>query len=112
MGDAWGWLPRHIALLENKKLIGAVPQYIKYNSYGELVFDWAWADAYQRSGLRYYPKLVIGVPYSPVTGRRLLVHPEADTEQTSKALGSSGVYPSGHRLTPHQWASRLPVNAD
>ena len=107
VGDAWGWLPRHITLHEKGRLIGAVPQYIKYNSYGELVFDWAWADAYQRSGLRYYPKLVVGIPYSPVTGKRLLVHPEAETERTAKALieaaqgfAKEGNYSSQHWLFP------------
>jgi predicted N-acyltransferase len=79
VGDKWGWRPRHITLRDaNNRLIGAVPLYLKDNSYGELVFDWSWADAYQRNGLRYYPKLVAAIPYSPVTGARLLVHPQAD----------------------------------
>jgi len=50
VGQASGWIPQHLLLYEDKTLIGAVPQYLKTNSYGELVFDWAWADAYQRSG--------------------------------------------------------------
>lgn len=79
VGDKWGWRPRHIVLHdEGNKLIGAVPLYLKDNSYGELVFDWSWAEAYQRHGLRYYPKLVSAIPYSPVTGARLLVHPNAE----------------------------------
>jgi len=81
VGDHWGWRPRHITLHDaNNRLIGAVPLYLKDNSYGELVFDWSWADAYQRNGLRYYPKLVSAIPYSPVSGPRLLVHPEAERE--------------------------------
>ncbi len=79
VGDQWGWRPRHIVVRDDTdRLIGAVPLYLKDNSYGELVFDWAWADAYQRNGLRYYPKLVSAVPYSPIPGPRLLVHAEAE----------------------------------
>lgn len=67
---------------EAGELVGAVPAYLKTNSYGEFVFDWAWADAYQRHGLEYYPKLVAAIPFTPATGRRLLVRndqPYADT---------------------------------
>jgi hypothetical protein len=69
----YGWQPHYLLVhSDNGQLIGACPAYIKTNSYGEFVFDWAWADAYQRAHLDYYPKLVISVPYSPVTGPRLL----------------------------------------
>ncbi len=68
----WGWQPRHILIHENDKLIGACPAYLKHNSYGEFVFDWAWADAYQRNDLDYYPKLVTSIPYTPAKGPRLL----------------------------------------
>lgn len=70
----FGWLPRHIVIYEREKLIAAMPVYEKHNSYGEFVFDNAWADAWQRSGLQYYPKLVIAAPYTPATGQRLLVN--------------------------------------
>lgn len=86
VGDHWGWLPHHLALYEGDTLLGAVPMYLKYNSYGELVFDWSWADAYQRAGLNYYPKLVVAVPYSPVTGPRLLIHHDADREKIADIL--------------------------
>ena len=59
------------------RLIGAVPMYLKSHSYGEYVFDWGWADAYERSGGRYYPKLLCAVPFTPVPGPRLLVAPDA-----------------------------------
>jgi predicted N-acyltransferase len=72
--EEFGWQPVHIALRENGKLIAAAPCYIKYNSYGELVFDQSWANAYQRGGGDYYPKLVTAIPYTPATGPRLLVH--------------------------------------
>jgi predicted N-acyltransferase len=72
VGEEAGWMPCHVLLEEDGRLTGALPLYIKSHSYGEYVFDWAWADAYHRNGLRYYPKLVSAVPFTPVTGRRLL----------------------------------------
>ncbi|HEY9052374.1 MAG TPA: GNAT family N-acetyltransferase [Gammaproteobacteria bacterium] len=68
----YGWYPQYILAYDNNELVGASPAYIKTNSYGEFVFDWAWADAYKRAQLDYYPKLIIAVPYSPITGPRLL----------------------------------------
>jgi len=79
VGERYGWLPRHITASDDSgRLCGAVPLYLKQNSYGEFVFDWAWADAYHRAGLHYYPKLVSSIPYTPVTGARILVAPDAD----------------------------------
>ncbi len=72
VGATFGWLPRHIAIYEAETLVAAMPLYEKHNSYGEFVFDNAWADAYQRAGLRYFPKLVSAIPYTPATGQRLL----------------------------------------
>ncbi|VAW62160.1 FIG110192: hypothetical protein [hydrothermal vent metagenome] len=70
----YGWQPKYFLIhsSESNELIGAMPAYEKTNSYGEFVFDWAWADAYQRSGLNYYPKLIIAIPYSPCQGPRIL----------------------------------------
>lgn len=70
-----GWLPWHAVLLEAGRAVAAAPCYLKDNSHGEFVFDWSWAEAYQRHGLDYYPKLLVAVPYSPVTGPRLLGAP-------------------------------------
>ena len=67
-----GWLPQFLALFEADHLVAACPLYLKTHSYGEYVFDWAWADAYERHGLRYYPKLLDAVPFTPVPGPRLL----------------------------------------
>jgi predicted N-acyltransferase len=87
VGERYGWLPCHILAREaTGRLVGAVPFYLKDNSYGEFVFDWAWADAYQRLGMPYYPKLVNSIPYTPVTGARLLVHPDADHAAVTAAL--------------------------
>jgi predicted N-acyltransferase len=70
--EATGWAPRYLTLWEEASLVGAVPLYAKSHSYGEYVFDWAWADAYERHGLEYYPKLLAAVPFTPATGARLL----------------------------------------
>lgn len=73
-----GWLPLH-AVVEDAdgRMVAAAPVYAKGHSYGEYVFDHAWADAYERAGGAYYPKLQVAVPFTPVPGPRLLVHPEA-----------------------------------
>lgn len=70
-----GWRPHHLGLWDGDTLVAAVPAYRKANSHGEFVFDHAWADAYERAGGTYYPKLLAAVPYSPVPGPRLLVDP-------------------------------------
>jgi uncharacterized protein len=67
-----GWHPQFLCAFENEVLVAACPLYLKDHSYGEYVFDWAWADAYQRHGLKYYPKLLDAVPFTPVPGPRLL----------------------------------------
>jgi len=80
----YGWQPKYFLIhSENDELIGAMPAYEKHNSYGEFVFDWAWADAYQRAGLNYYPKLVVSIPYSPCQGPRILAH---DNDPEIKSL--------------------------
>lgn len=69
-----GWVPQHLlAHDDDGALAGAVPMYLKSHSWGEYVFDWAWADAWRRNGLEYYPKLTVAVPFTPVSGPRLLV---------------------------------------
>lgn len=67
-----GWLPRFVCLRRAGALVGAMPLFAKMHSYGEYVFDWAWADAHERNGVPYYPKLLCAVPFTPVQGRRLL----------------------------------------
>ena len=78
VGADIGWEPVHLALFRNGRLEAAMPLYVKHHSWGEFVFDWAWADAYRRHGLNYYPKLVCCVPFSPVPGPRLLAKNDAD----------------------------------
>ncbi len=72
VGGGTGWIPRPIIVKNGVKLVGAMPLYLKSQSYGEYVFDWAWAEAYARSGLNYYPKLLSAIPFSPVTSARIL----------------------------------------
>lgn len=67
-----GWQPQYIVLYDGEALAAALPLYVKGHSYGEYVFDWAWADAYQRHGLEYYPKLLSAIPFTPVAGPRLM----------------------------------------
>ncbi|MFM9433983.1 uncharacterized protein ACFDR9_001029 [Janthinobacterium sp. CG_23.3] len=72
-----GWQPQYLALWQGEVLAAAMPLYVKSHSYGEYVFDWAWADAYQRNGLDYYPKLLSAIPFTPVAGARLLARDPA-----------------------------------
>lgn len=87
VGKASGWVPQHLALRDGAgRLLGAVPMYLKNHSQGEYVFDWGWADAYERAGGRYYPKLQAAVPFSPVTGPRLLVRPGPQADAVQRAM--------------------------
>ncbi len=82
-----GWAPRHLALRdEDNAVLGVMPLYLKGNSQGEYVFDHSWADAYERAGGRYYPKLLGAVPFTPATGPRFLNHPETDAATVRQAL--------------------------
>jgi predicted N-acyltransferase len=77
-GARTGWLPRHATLRDSSgRLVAAAPMYAKSNSYGEYVFDHGWANAFEQAGGRYYPKLQVAVPFSPVPGPRLLCDPDA-----------------------------------
>ena len=95
LGDRTGWYPRYFLLWEEtagqadtRELIGAVPAYVKTNSYGEFVFDWAWAEAYERHQMDYYPKLVSSIPFTPATGRRLLTRADQPFEETVRLLAA------------------------
>jgi predicted N-acyltransferase len=80
-----GWAPQHLSLSDKGRVVGIVPLYLKSHSYGEYVFDYGWADAYERAGGRYYPKALGAVPFTPVPGPRLLVAPGAPPD-TKAAL--------------------------
>jgi predicted N-acyltransferase len=81
-----GWQPQFLTLWQEDTLAAAMPLYVKSHSYGEYVFDWAWADAYRRNGLEYYPKLLSAIPFTPVTGGRLLARDETARSALIKAL--------------------------
>jgi len=95
-----GWRPHHLVLREGTKIVAVAPCYLKANSHGEFVFDHAWAEAYWRNGIHYYPKLLCAVPYSPVTGPRLLTGP-ADEPRLRQAAMLALLEEVQHR----QWSS-------
>jgi predicted N-acyltransferase len=89
VGDASGWAPTYLVCKDGERLLGALPLYLKTDSYGEYIFDWEWARAYREYGLSYYPKLVAAVPFTPATGPKLLVRRdagEAERAEVSRAL--------------------------
>lgn len=86
VAPAHGWAPRHLAIHDGNRLRAAMPLYEKSHSWGEFVFDWAWANAYEQSGLDYYPKLVSASPFTPAQGRRLLLADPEDAEAASGLL--------------------------
>jgi predicted N-acyltransferase len=101
-----GWAPRHLALrAEDGGVLGVMPLYLKGHSQGEYVFDHSWADAYERAGGRYYPKLLGAVPFTPATGPRFLSHPDADHGTVREALIQGAV-----TLTERLGLSSLHVN--
>ena len=86
VGRGTGWMPQPLIVTQGEQLIGAMPLFLKTNSYGEYVFDWAWADAYNRSGLDYYPKLLSAIPFSPITSPRMLAHTDVTKPTIIAAL--------------------------
>ena len=106
IGRRTGWSPVYLVCGDGEHLLGALPLYLKTDSYGEYVFDWAWAGAYHEHGLPYYPKLVSAVPFTPATGPKLLVRPDVeDREAVTRMLldaaaevGDEGRVSSSHAL--------------
>jgi predicted N-acyltransferase len=86
VGSRTGWEPRFVTLWDAHGLAAAVPAFAKSHSYGEFVFDFAWAQAYARVGRNYYPKLTVAVPFTPATGPRLLIRKDLDAANTAKQL--------------------------
>src|SRR5262245_29893637 len=85
-GADTGWMPQFLLVERGRELAAASPLYLKEHSYGEYVFDWAWAEAYHRHGLRYYPKLLAAVPFTPVPGPRLLARDDTARELLLRAM--------------------------
>jgi len=86
VGEGTGWQPVYVTCDDADGLAGAMVCYLKHDSYGEYVFDWAWADAYQRHGLQYYPKVITAVPFTPATGPRLLLRSGVDQAVITRRL--------------------------
>jgi len=96
LGQHNGWYPRYFLLwqtnqkgMPSRQLVGAMPAYLKTNSYGEFVFDWAWAEAYERNNMPYYPKLVCSIPFTPCTGQRILIHPTLEKSTSMVTLANA-----------------------
>lgn len=99
IGAHTGWEPRYFTLQDAQGLAAAVPAFVKMHSYGEFVFDFAWAQAYARVGGHYYPKLTIAVPFTPATGARLLVRPGAAPNCARRLLEDVQAYAAEQSLS-------------
>jgi predicted N-acyltransferase len=97
VGGETGWVPAHLTVWRGDTLVAACPSYLKGNSEGEFVFDWAWADFAERAGIRYYPKVVVAVPFTPATGSRVLVAPGEDRAAAASLLARAA----------KQWCARI-----
>lgn len=89
VGERFGWIPRHLGCFAGDTLVGAMPLYEKHNSWGEFVFDHAWADAYRRAGREYYPKLVNAIPFTPASGQRMPARETGREEIIKRLLGGA-----------------------
>lgn len=108
-----GWQPCHLALHDAAGLAVAVPGYLKGHSWGEFVFDWAWADAYERNGLPYYPKLVHAVPFTPATGPRVLHRSDMPTgDAVAAAVNASTAAAQRQALSSAHWLFPEPGQAE
>jgi uncharacterized protein len=89
VNEKTGWLPHHIVVEKAGQLIGACPMYLKLHSMGEFVFDYEWAEAAHHAGIQYYPKMLVGVPFTPVTGHRFLTAAGEDRDQLIRFIGQA-----------------------
>jgi uncharacterized protein len=117
VGVGTGWQPVYVTCHDDLGLVGGMVCYVKHDSYGEYVFDWAWADAYSRHGMQYYPKVITAVPFTPATGPRLLIRPDADARVIADALMTCARqelaerFSSWHILFPNEASTDL-IGAD
>lgn len=86
LGRRTGWIPQYLTLWKEAQLIAACPWFIRSNSYGEYIFDFAWAQAYERFGFQYYPKLTSAIPFTPATGPKLLCDPTLSEAEQQKVM--------------------------
>ena len=109
VGKGTGWQSCPMLVFDGEAIVGALPLYVKSHSYGEYVFDWAWAEAYEKNGLSYYPKLISAIPFSPVTSQRILVAsvPNASEIQsllveTLEEITRTNQFSGAHVLFPNE----------
>ena len=107
VGGSSGWEAHHLVLRAAARVLAVMPCYLKTHSYGEYVFDWSWAEAYQRNGLDYYPKLLSAVPFTPATGPRLLLAPGVDPQSLVPAIVDS-LHAELGRLRASSWHLLFP----
>jgi len=107
VGKGTGWQPQHLVVHEGNELIAAMPLYIKTHSYGEYVFDWAWADAYKRYGFNYYPKLITAIPFTPCSGARLLLK-DAALEDELLPLILAAIKTHAQNINASSWHCLFP----
>ena len=108
VGGNTGWQVAHLVVRDDGKLVGALPLYIKQHSYGEFVFDWSWAQAYEQQGMQYFPKALCAIPFTPVQGSRILIAQQVDfnivrtkiINQLKSIVIQNGLS-SAHVLFPH-----------
>lgn len=97
VGGDTGWLAAHLSLWRGDALVAVAPSYVKGHSEGEFVFDWGWAEAAERMGARYYPKVLVAVPFTPATGDRVLVAPGEDRVEVTHVMAAAA----------RQWCERV-----
>jgi predicted N-acyltransferase len=97
VGQDTGWVPAHLSLWRAEKLVAVAPSYIKGHSEGEFVFDWSWADFARRAGIRYYPKVVVAVPFTPATGDRVLVSNGENRAEVTRLIATAA----------REWCTRI-----
>ncbi len=118
VGEGTGWRPLYASVTEHNELVGAIVCYLKSDSYGEYVFDWAWADAYHRHGLNYYPKCITAIPFTPASGPRILIRDGADQKEVTLLLIKTlkqeltGRVSSWHILFPDEESSQCLQTSD
>ena len=110
IGAHQGWQPQHLIVESDGELIAAMPLYVKSHSYGEYVFDWAWADAYKTHGLAYYPKLISAIPFTPCTGARLLLKDEHSLSELLP-IAIAAIKARAHELKASGWHCLFPTEA-
>lgn len=110
VGAGSGWQPFHAVVKEKNQVVAVMPLYKKLHSFGEYVFDWAWADAYLRHGIDYYPKLVTAIPFTPATGPRLCLAPDVNEDSVITDLVNR-IQPELERLDASSWHCLFPPKA-